>query len=312
MLHPLDDGTAHYVPNPDEELILDDNITEPTLTCGNVVPNLIGDNLIGIADMNLSFEDNSQLLLQQPVGVESMLIPEMLSVKNLDPHYGIYEHEADCIYAKNNESSVQQKKIENVDSGKKMANFHIGSDEEVEDSDDDGDDEEEEEMDELEMISPEPDALGLEENLDLSVSITESSDNPNNKSTSDKMKLLGAKPKLSKLTLVKNHRKKVSSKKDSTTAACIHKNQQPHAHHDHTHHIAHEYMRLRRKHKLLEILLEMKFITDRLRQEDDTKELIAEWRYAATVLDRVCLILFSLFTVLSLAICLYSAPQLIV
>ena len=71
-------------------------------------------------------------------------------------------------------------------------------------------------------------------------------------------------------------------------------------------------MALKRKHKLLEILLEMKFITDRLRKEDETKDIIAEWRYAATVLDRLCLILFTLFTVLSLAICLGSAPQLIV
>ena len=56
----------------------------------------------------------------------------------------------------------------------------------------------------------------------------------------------------------------------------------------------------------------MKFITDRLRKEDETKEIIAEWRYAATVLDRLCLIMFTFFTTLSLAVCLLSAPQLIV
>lgn len=82
--------------------------------------------------------------------------------------------------------------------------------------------------------------------------------------------------------------------------------------HDVEHHIRHEYMTLKRRHKLLEILLEMRFITDRMRQEDLVKEVIAEWRYAATVLDRLCLIIFTLFTLLSLAICLFSAPQLIV
>lgn len=74
----------------------------------------------------------------------------------------------------------------------------------------------------------------------------------------------------------------------------------------------HDYMALRRRQKLLQILLEMRFITDRLRKEDNTKEIIAEWRYAATVLDRICLYGFSLFTITSLLICVFSAPQLIV
>ena len=82
--------------------------------------------------------------------------------------------------------------------------------------------------------------------------------------------------------------------------------------HDPEHHIRHEYMALKRRHKLLEILLEMRFITDRMRHEDLVKEVISEWRYAATVLDRLCLIIFTLFTLLSLVICLVSAPQLIV
>ncbi|KAH7645929.1 neuronal acetylcholine receptor subunit alpha-7-like protein [Dermatophagoides farinae] len=81
---------------------------------------------------------------------------------------------------------------------------------------------------------------------------------------------------------------------------------------DPEHYGLHQYMSMKRRHKLLEILIEMRFITDRLREEDQIKELIAEWRYGATVLDRLCLILFTLFTLLSLAICLISAPQLIV
>lgn len=81
---------------------------------------------------------------------------------------------------------------------------------------------------------------------------------------------------------------------------------------DPEHYALHQYMNMKRRYKLLEILIEMRFITDRLREEDQTKDLIAEWRYGATVLDRLCLILFTLFTLLSLAICLISAPQLIV
>ena len=64
--------------------------------------------------------------------------------------------------------------------------------------------------------------------------------------------------------------------------------------------------------KLKEILFEMKFITNRMRRQDDIHEVISEWKFAATVLDRLCLILFSLFTILSTAFCLFSAPQLIV
>ncbi|CAG2113300.1 unnamed protein product [Medioppia subpectinata] len=64
--------------------------------------------------------------------------------------------------------------------------------------------------------------------------------------------------------------------------------------------------------KIKEILFEMRFITNRMRRQDDINELIAEWKFAATVLDRLCLIVFSLFTVLSTGLCLYSAPQLMV
>lgn len=78
------------------------------------------------------------------------------------------------------------------------------------------------------------------------------------------------------------------------------------------HRVHHEYLSMLRRYKLIEILLEVQVITNKIREEDRIKDLVAEWRYAATVLDRVCLIVFTLFTILSLAICLISAPQLIV
>ncbi|XP_054160227.1 neuronal acetylcholine receptor subunit alpha-7-like [Oppia nitens] len=64
--------------------------------------------------------------------------------------------------------------------------------------------------------------------------------------------------------------------------------------------------------KVKEILLEMKFITNRMRKQDDIHDMISEWKFAATVLDRLCLIVFTLFTLLSTFLCLLSAPQLIV
>jgi hypothetical protein len=64
--------------------------------------------------------------------------------------------------------------------------------------------------------------------------------------------------------------------------------------------------------KSKEILSEIRFITNRMRRKDEIRESINEWKFAATVIDRVCLILFTLFTVISTGLCLLSAPQLIV
>ncbi|XP_054722844.1 CHRNA7-FAM7A fusion protein-like [Uloborus diversus] len=63
--------------------------------------------------------------------------------------------------------------------------------------------------------------------------------------------------------------------------------------------------------ELTAILREIRYITSRMRREDTLSETIAEWKYAAMVVDRVCLILFTTFTVLSTCICLFSAPHLI-
>lgn len=60
------------------------------------------------------------------------------------------------------------------------------------------------------------------------------------------------------------------------------------------------------------ITRELKFITNRMRREDELQEIIGEWKFAAIVIDRLCLILFSGFAVISTAVCLLSAPHLIV
>nr|XP_042908637.1 neuronal acetylcholine receptor subunit alpha-7-like [Parasteatoda tepidariorum] len=59
------------------------------------------------------------------------------------------------------------------------------------------------------------------------------------------------------------------------------------------------------------ILRELRYVTGRMKREEKVGEIISEWKYAAMVVDRICLILFTLFTVLSTCICLFSAPHLI-
>lgn len=60
------------------------------------------------------------------------------------------------------------------------------------------------------------------------------------------------------------------------------------------------------------ILQEMKFLTNRLRREDEVGDIVNEWRGAAMVIDRLCLILFTAFTIMSTLICITSAPHLVV
>ena len=59
------------------------------------------------------------------------------------------------------------------------------------------------------------------------------------------------------------------------------------------------------------VIRELRFITNRMRREDELNEIINEWKFAAMVIDRLCLILFTTFAVVSTAVCLLSAPHLI-
>ncbi|XP_075591814.1 neuronal acetylcholine receptor subunit alpha-7 isoform X3 [Dermatophagoides farinae] len=59
------------------------------------------------------------------------------------------------------------------------------------------------------------------------------------------------------------------------------------------------------------IMQELRFMTNRYRREDDLADIISEWKYAAIVIDRLCLIVFSTFAVMSLVMCLASAPHLL-
>ncbi|KAH8039862.1 hypothetical protein HPB51_009118 [Rhipicephalus microplus] len=59
------------------------------------------------------------------------------------------------------------------------------------------------------------------------------------------------------------------------------------------------------------ILRELRFITSRMRKDEQEREVVGEWKFAAMVVDRCCLIIFSLFTIISTCACLFSAPHLV-
>ncbi|XP_068211467.1 neuronal acetylcholine receptor subunit alpha-7-like isoform X6 [Palaemon carinicauda] len=60
------------------------------------------------------------------------------------------------------------------------------------------------------------------------------------------------------------------------------------------------------------ILKEIRVITDKMRKDDDEEEVANDWKFAAMVVDRLCLIVFTLFTVTATIAVLLSAPHIIV
>ncbi|XP_024085259.1 neuronal acetylcholine receptor subunit alpha-7 isoform X2 [Cimex lectularius] len=60
------------------------------------------------------------------------------------------------------------------------------------------------------------------------------------------------------------------------------------------------------------ILKEIQFITGRMRKADEEADIISDWKFAAMVVDRFCLIIFTLFTVIATVTVLLSAPHIIV
>nr|AJP36493.1 nicotinic acetylcholine receptor alpha 7 [Leptinotarsa decemlineata] len=64
--------------------------------------------------------------------------------------------------------------------------------------------------------------------------------------------------------------------------------------------------------ELAMILKEIRFITDQLRKEDEAATVTKDWKFAAMVVDRLCLIIFTLFTIIATLAVLFSAPHIIV
>ena len=66
------------------------------------------------------------------------------------------------------------------------------------------------------------------------------------------------------------------------------------------------------KRELTLILKEIRVITDKIRDDDDSSTIEGDWRFAAMVLDRLCLLFFTVFTILATVAVLLAAPHIIV
>ncbi len=61
--------------------------------------------------------------------------------------------------------------------------------------------------------------------------------------------------------------------------------------------------------ELAQILEEVRYIAKRFRNQDEDKSMCNEWKFAAAVIDRLCLMAFSIFTILCTIGILMSAPN---
>lgn len=59
------------------------------------------------------------------------------------------------------------------------------------------------------------------------------------------------------------------------------------------------------------ILEEVQYIAKRFRDQDEGEEICSEWKFAAAVVDRLCLVAFSLFSIICTFTILMSAPNFI-
>lgn len=62
--------------------------------------------------------------------------------------------------------------------------------------------------------------------------------------------------------------------------------------------------------ELANIGREVRYLADKCRRDEATEEAALLWRHAARVIDRLCLLLFSIFNVTATAAILLSAPDL--
>ncbi|KAF7239971.1 Neuronal acetylcholine receptor subunit alpha-7 [Varanus komodoensis] len=62
---------------------------------------------------------------------------------------------------------------------------------------------------------------------------------------------------------------------------------------------------------IVKILEEVQYIAARFRKQDEGEEVCSEWKFAAAVIDRLCLVAFSLFAIICTLTILMSAPNFI-
>jgi hypothetical protein len=63
---------------------------------------------------------------------------------------------------------------------------------------------------------------------------------------------------------------------------------------------------------LADVLDEVKYLVARVRRDAETQQACSDWKFAAMVVDRLCLWMFSVFTVVSTGAILLSAPHVVV
>lgn len=64
--------------------------------------------------------------------------------------------------------------------------------------------------------------------------------------------------------------------------------------------------------ELQTILRELRFITGNMKQDEENNEVVMDWKFAAMVVDRFCLITFTLYTVISTVVVILTAPHIFV
>ena len=60
------------------------------------------------------------------------------------------------------------------------------------------------------------------------------------------------------------------------------------------------------------ILKEIRVITEKLKEDDEAAAVEADWKFAAMVIDRLCLIVYTLFTIIASVAVIWTAPHVIV
>ena len=64
--------------------------------------------------------------------------------------------------------------------------------------------------------------------------------------------------------------------------------------------------------ELQNILKELRYITGNMKNDEEVAEVVMDWKFAAMVVDRFCLITFTLYTVISTVVVMLSAPHIII
>ena len=53
-------------------------------------------------------------------------------------------------------------------------------------------------------------------------------------------------------------------------------------------------------------------LTDKIKEEDEAAAVEGDWKFAAMVIDRLCLIVYTLFNIIATVVVLWTAPHVIV